>query len=308
MKENPSRSTEIKGAETAHSDALAIYPKQERALAKPTAIEKKSLFGRRKQKAGPTGEHIRRILFENLDAFPTNEARMLRGIFSLSTTSVREVMVPLSEVMAVHIATPTDQVKAILQDSNCRFIPVYEDRIDRLTGIINILDILYATRDTNELSSFVRPAYCVPETKITADLLEELRSSADPVAIVIDEHAGCVGFVTLEDIFEQIVGEIGYNHKRHTLHAESLGKGLWSLDARTSIDIVNEELGANIPKGRCDTIGGFILMLLGRLPEQGEKIDYGGIEFTVEEVFGYGIAVLHATRVNPSRQGKKRSK
>ena len=92
------------------------------------------------------------------------------------------------------------------------------------------------------------------------------------------------------------------------LHAEALGNGLWSLDARTSIDVVNEELGANIPKDRCDTIGGFILMLLGRLPEQGEKIAYGGIEFTVEEVFGYGIAVLHATRVNSSSQGKQRSK
>ena len=301
--------TAATGGTTDKSDSLVVYPSRSQALpSKATTVdERKGLFRKRKRDTGPTSEQIRKIFFENIDALSEIEARMLRGIFSLSATTVREVMIPLSEMMAVHIATPTEQVKAMVHHSSYQYIPVYEERIDRLTGIVNIMDILYAPHESNELSSFIRPAYYVPETKLTGDLLEELRIAEDPVAVIIDEHAGCVGFVTLEDILEQIVGEIGYNYKRHTLHVEPLDNGAWALDARTSIEIVNSSLGTNIPRDRCDTIGGFILKLFGRLPEQGEKISYDGIEFTIEEVFGYGIAVLHANRIKPVSLPKKRS-
>ena len=222
---------------------------------------------------------------------------MLRGIFSLSTTTAREVMIPLSEIIAVHVETPIEQVKAIVRHSNYQYIPVYEERIDRLTGIVSISDVLYAPQKLNELNSLVRPAYYVPETKLTSDLLEELRIAEAPNAIVIDEHAGCVGFVTLEDIIEQIVGEIRYNHKRHTPPVELLDNGSWIVDARTSIDMINSSFGTNIKSDRCDTIGGLILSLFGRLPEQGEKIRHSGFEFSVEEVFSYGISVIHARQV-----------
>jgi len=251
------------------------------------------------------GEHIKRIVFENLDALPENEARMIRGIFLLSKTTVREVMIPLSEMMAVHIATPTEQVKAMVRHSNYKYIPVYEERIDRLTGIIHIMDILYASHESNNLNAFVKPAYYVPETKLAGDLLDELRSADDPVTIVIDEHGGCVGFASIEDILEQIVGEISYNHKRHSLHIEKLGSNSWALDARTPIDVVNNALGISIPKDRCDTIGGFVLKVLGRLPDQGEKIMFDSIEFTIAEVFGYGIAVIHANQARPATVKKR---
>ena len=266
----------------------------------------RGLLKKRKRKTGPMGEHIKRIVFDNIGALPENEARMLRGIFSLSITIVREVMIPLSEMMAVHIATPTEQVKAMVRHSNYLYIPTYEERIDRLTGIVSLMDILYATHESNELSSFVRTAYYVPETKLTGELLEELRIAEEPVAVVIDEHGGCVGFVSLEDILELIVGEISYNHKRHALHVEQLGNNSWALDARTPIDIVNSALGTNISKDRCDTIGGFILKALGRLPDQGEKVSYNEIEFTVAEVFSYGIAVIHASLIQSKLATKKR--
>ena len=133
-------------------------------------------------------------------------------------------------------------------------------------------------------------------------------NSTEPVAAVIGEHAGCTGFVTLEDILELIVGEIRYNHKRHSPHAESLGNDHWSLDARTSIDVVNDELGTDIPKNRYDTIGGFILAQLGRLPERGEKVVYDNIEFMVEDVFGYGIISVQATRIDSPRSAQKHSR
>ena len=280
---------------------LVAQPHQQQTLPSrvANADDKKSLFGKRKRKSkvGPTREQILEFLFEWIDTLSPNESRMLRGIFSLSTTTAREVMIPLSEIIAVHVATPIEQVKAIVRHSNYQYIPVYEERIDRLTGIVSISEVLYAPQRLNELNSLIRPAYYVPETKLTSNLLEELRIAEDPIAIVIDEHAGCVGFVTLEDIIEQIVGDIRYNHKRHTPPVDLLDNGTWIFDARTSIEVINSSLGTNIQRGRCDTIGGFILSLFGRLPEKGEKINHNGFEFTVEEVFSYGISVLHARQM-----------
>jgi CBS domain containing-hemolysin-like protein len=310
MKENPSRPASIKVVETSPSDALVIAPQRGRGLVhkQNDDAEDKGFFGKRKRKSGPTEEHIKRVLFENLDAFPSNEVRMLRGVFSLSTTAVREVMIPLSELVAVHVNTPTEQVKAMAESANYRFVPVFEERIDRLIGVIDVMELLYTPREFNDVSTFTRRLERVPETKPAGELLEELSSSTEPVAAVIGEHAGCTGFVTIEDIIELIVGEIRYNHKRHTPHAELLGNDHWSLDARTSIDVVNDELGADIPKDRCDTIGGFILAQLGRLPERGEKVIYDNIEFMVEDVFGYGIISVQATRVDAPGKTKKRSR
>ena len=310
MKENPSRPASIKVVETSPSDALVVSPQRGRGLVhkQNDDAEDKGFFGKRKRKSGPTEEHIKRVLFENLDAFPSNEVRMLRGLFSLSTTAVREVMIPLSELVAVHVNTPTEQVKAMAESANYRFVPVFDERIDRLIGVIDVMELLYTPREFNDVSTFTRRLERVPETKPAGELLEELSSSTEPVAAVIGEHAGCTGFVTIEDIIELIVGEIRYNHKRHTPHAELLGNDHWSLDARTSIDVVNDELGADIPKDRCDTIGGFILAQLGRLPEQGEKIVYDNIEFMVEDVFGYGIISVQATRVDAPGKTKKRSR
>jgi CBS domain containing-hemolysin-like protein len=312
LKANPSPQLPKETAETTETkfDLLAVAPnRQLRLPAQAKDIGgKRGFFRKRKSKGGPEAEQIKQIVFENIDAMPENEARMLRGIFSLTRTTVREIMVPLSEMMAVHIATPTEQVKAMVHHSNYRYLPVYEERIDRLTGIVSIMDILYAVHESNELSSFVRTAYYVPETKPMGDLLEELRVAEEPVAIVIDEHGGCVGFVSLEDLLEQIVGEIGYHHKRHMLQVEQLGNNSWALDARAPIEIVNKALGTNIPKERYDTIGGFMLKIIGRLPEQGEKVAFDGIEFTVAEVFGYGIAIIHANQIQSKASSKRRGR
>jgi putative hemolysin len=310
MKENPSRPGNIKVVETTPSEALVVSAQRGRGLVtkQDDNVEDRGRFGKRKRKSGPTEEHIKRVVFENLDAFPSNEVRMLRGVFSLSTTAVREVMIPLSELVAVHVNTPTDRVKAIAESANYRFVPVFEERIDRLIGVVDVMEILYTPREYNDVSAFARRLERVPETKPAGELLEEMRGSTEPVAAVIGEHAGCTGFVTLEDILELIVGEIRYNHKRHSPHTELLGKDHWSLDARTSIDVVNEELGTDIPKNHYDTIGGFILAQLGRLPEQGEKVVYDNIEFMVEEVFGYGIISVQAARVDIPRKRKKRSR
>ena len=307
MKNNRSSSTQ-KDPETTRepTDSLVVANNRQQTLPAPASTDKpeRSLFGKRKLKGDPKAEQIKQIVLDNVSAFSETDARMLHGIFALSQTTAREIMIPLSEMVAVHIATPIEQAKAMVQHSNYQFIPIYEERIDRLTGIVSIMDILYASQGTNELNSLVRPAYYIPETKLIGELLEELRLATEPVTIIIDEHGSCVGFISLDDLLEQIVGEIRYSHKRQPLHVEALGNNSWTLDARTPIDIVNTTLITNIPKDRSDTIGGFILKLIGRLPEQGEKVTYDTIEYTVDEVFDYGITVIHANKI-PSQVPEK---
>ncbi len=290
------------------NDSLVVASTPRETLPTPasTAKPERGLFGKRKLRGDPKAEQIKQIVLDNVNAFSEVDARMLRGIFSLGKTTVREIMIPLSEMVAVHIATPIEQAKAMVQHSNYQYVPIYDERIDRLTGIISVMDLLYAPQGTNEITPFIRTAYYIPETKVIGELLEELRLATEPVTIVLDEHGSCVGFIGIEDLLEQLVGEIRHSHKRQPLHVEALGNNSWTLDARTPIDIVNATLSTNIPKDRSDTIGGFMLKLIGRLPEQGEKVTYDAIEYTVDEVYDYGITVVHANKM-PSQASSSES-
>ena len=290
------------------NDSLVVASTPRETLPTPasTAKPERGLFGKRKLRGDPKAEQIKQIVLDNVNVFSEVDARMLRGIFSLGKTTVREIMIPLSEMVAVHIATPIEQAKAMVQHSNYQYVPIYDERIDRLTGIISVMDLLYAPQGTNEITPFIRTAYYIPETKVIGELLEELRLATEPVTIVLDEHGSCVGFIGIEDLLEQLVGEIRHSHKRQPLHVEALGNNSWTLDARTPIDIVNATLSTNIPKDRSDTIGGFMLKLIGRLPEQGEKVTYDAIEYTVDEVYDYGITVVHANKM-PSQASSSES-
>ena len=213
---------------TTDSLVVAASPRQTLPAPVSTAKPERGLFGKRKLKGDPKAEQIKQIVLDNVSAFSETDARMLRGIFALGKTTAREIMIPLSEMVAVHIATPIEQAKATVQHTNYQYVPVYDERIDRLTGIISVMDILYAPQGTSELNPFIRTAYYIPETKLIGELLEELRLATEPVTIIIDEHGSCVGFIGLEDLLEQVVGEIRYAHKRQPLHVEALGNNSWT--------------------------------------------------------------------------------
>ena len=302
-KSNPAESSNRDDAnvEFVNSDALVVYDEDE------VQEQKRRFFGGLKRKSTPSREQLGKLLFENIEAFPEKEAQLLRAVFALTSRTTREVMVPLSEIVALTSASSSAEVRNLYHEFNYRYIPIYNERIDWLLGIISTVEVLATGQHFDELSPFVRDAYYVPEVKPAIELLEELRQSEMPVAIVINEHGSCVGFVELIDILEKIVGDIAGNKKREAPRVERLGKGAWRLDARASINDVNLELGTSIATNRCDTIGGFILMLLGRLPRTGEKVGYEGFEFNIEEVFDYGISSIRAVKHSISMPWKKRA-
>ena len=241
-------------------------------------------------------EQLGKLLLENIEIFSEHEALLLRAAFDLKVLTAQEVMVPLSELTPLTIASPLSEVPAYYRTFNYRYIPIYNERIDHLLGVIDFMEVLTTDQPNNGLSAFVRDVPYVPSLKSAMDLLGELRQSEIPVAVVVSERGSCIGIVELADILEKIVGEIRANRKRDTPRIEKLGENEWRLDARMLIGDVNIALNIQLPTDRCDTIGGFFLMLLGRLPQKGEKIEYEDHEFSIEEIFKYGISRIHVVK------------
>jgi CBS domain containing-hemolysin-like protein len=207
-----------------------------------------------------------------------DEKRMIRGVFDLDDTSVREIMTPRVDVNAISKEeSAEDAVKLFIETGHSR-IPVYDDNIDNIKGILYAKDFLNSKRiDGKSLLELARRPIFIPETKEVGDLLREIQKTRNHFAVVIDEYGGTAGIVTLEDIIEEIVGEIrdeyDTNEDDAPMHVE-MPDGSFIFDARTLIDDVNDVLDSEIPDDEdVDTIGGFVCGEFGHIPAKGETLD-----------------------------------
>ncbi len=282
----------------AKPEALVVYEEKE------DTSEKKGPFRKLGRKTTLSRGQLGRLLLENIEVFPEYEARLLRAILNLKALTAQEVMTPLSEMVPLTIESLPSEVLNLCRTSNHRYIPIYEKRVDWLLGIVDGMEVLTSEPDEKGLAPFVRDVYYVPALKSAMDLLDDLRQSEIPYAIVVNEHGSCIGAVELIDVLERVIGDIKANPKRTTAHIEELGKDDWRIDARVLIVDVNKTLGTQIPSDRCDTLGGFILMLLGRLPQKGEKVEYEDFEFNIDETFKYGISQIRALK-KPARRTRR---
>ena len=276
--------------ELAQPNTLVVYEQQE------LVSEKKGFFRKSRRKSTPAHGQLVQLLLENIETFSEDEVQLLRAIFDLKTLTVQEVMVPLSEIIPLTVESQCSEISEYYRASNYCYIPVYNERVDHLLGVVDAMDILTSEQNDENLSRFVTEVSYVPTLKPALTLLNELRQSQVPAAIVVNEHGSCVGIVELMDILEKVIGEITANRKRDTPRVEQLSSNEWHIDARVLISEVNTALDIQIPTDRCDTIGGFILMLLGRLPQQGEKVEYEGIEFNMDQVLKYRISGIRVTK------------
>ena len=281
------RGTQVK---LAQPNALAVHAERE------TEPQKKGFFRNSKRKTRLSREQIKQLILENIETFSEHEARLLRTVFDLRTLTAQEVMMPLSEMVPLTVGASCAEVPKFCRVSNYRYIPVYNERVDWLIGVVDAAEVLTSEQDEDDLGPFVREAYYVPALKPAMDLLSELQQSEIPVAVVVNEHGSCIGVVELVDVLEKVVGEIVSNRKRDTPRIEEIGRGEWRTDARVLIPEVNMALDTQIPTDQCDTIGGFILTLIGRLPQKGETIEYEALEFNIEEVFKYRISRIRIVR------------
>ncbi len=231
----------------------------------------------------------------------TQEAELIDNIFDLGDTTVREVMVPLVEVaMLPDSASPQDAI-ALIQERGFSRLPIYRQRETNIVGIVAAMDLLSRGAEAATLDELKRPPYYVPETKRIDDLLREMQRSRAHMAVVVDEYGGSTGVVTLEDILEQIVGEIHDEHERAPASAERLPDGSYRVAARTNIDELNEAFDWTLPKQDYETVAGLVLATLGRVPRAGEMFQIPGYTLTVLEADTRRVA---AVKITPSPEPK----
>jgi CBS domain containing-hemolysin-like protein len=229
---------------------------------------------------------------------------MLESIFSLGELLVRQMMIPRTEIEAVEADTPLDELIQLVTQSRHTKFPVYEDNLDQVIGILHakeLLRIMY-TEDCKECSArkLSREAIYVPETLAVDALLHQFRAQRQHIAIVLDEYGGTAGLVTLEDLLEEIVGEVSDPFDKRLPDIQTLADGSVLIDGMTLIEDVNEQLDLNLHDPDYDTIAGFVLGRLGRMARAGDVIDNDGVRLRVEVMDGLRIAQVSLTRIPPT--------
>ncbi|MBQ7157955.1 MAG: HlyC/CorC family transporter [Treponema sp.] len=224
---------------------------------------------------------------------------MIKGIEDLSNTSVKEVMIPRIDVDLLSLDTPQDELlEKISQSGHSRF-PVYEESIDNIVGVLYVKDLIkaFAKKEAVDLKKVVRKAYFVPESKKIDALLREFKRRHVHIAIAIDEYGGISGIVCMEDIIEEIVGDIQDEFDNEREDIVSLGEdNVWMCDARVNLDDMNEEIGSKFPTDDFDTLGGFVLDLFGRIPTKYEKISWSNYDFIVQDMEGHRVNLIKVIR------------
>ncbi|MBE0448440.1 MAG: HlyC/CorC family transporter [Actinobacteria bacterium] len=227
------------------------------------------------------------------------EKELIHSIFEFGDTVVREVMVPRMDMVAVSADAPIEEVLSLIIREGHSRIPVYEDTVDNVIGVIYAKDLLIQVQKGNidvPPKKLMRPAYYVPELKKVDELLRELQKKRLHIAIVVDEYGGTAGLVTIEDLLEEIVGEIFDEYDLEETLIEYIDDRTIRMDARVNIDEANEILKANLSRDDIDTVGGFVYSLFGRIPNVGEEASFEGFTFKVEKIIGRRISKILITR------------
>jgi putative hemolysin len=248
--------------------------------------------------AAHTEEDIRHIVAEaeDLGAIETVEEEMVYKVFDFADKEAHEVMVPRPQVVGLSVDLPTQEALAAVIDSPYTRYPVFRGSVDDVLGILHVRDLFKALYDRGIenviLEELVRPAYVVPETKDLAALLAEFRKTNQHMAIVVDEYGGVAGIVTLEDLLEEIVGEIEDEYDLPDESVERLENGRLRIDGTFPIDDFNEEFGQGLPQEDFHTVAGFVFGQLGRAAEEGDEVVWDGVRFNVVAVDGPRIGRL----------------
>lgn len=234
-----------------------------------------------------------------LGVIEEEEGEMIQSILAFADTTVREVMVPRIDVVAADVTTPLDELIALFKSAGHSRIPIYEGSIDNITGVLYAKDLLIEIAENGKsgisVSVIMRKPYFVPESKKISELLNDLRQAKLHLAIVVDEYGGTSGIVALEDLIEEIVGDIQDEYDSEERTYAWIDPHTVLMDGGLNIDEVNDILRTDIPNEDFDTLGGFLYHQLGYIPMGGEEIVRGGATFQVKEIKGHRISKVLVT-------------
>ncbi|MBI4300890.1 MAG: HlyC/CorC family transporter [Chloroflexi bacterium] len=266
--------------------ALAVVPNLVRRL-----------FGWKEDRSPLVTEAELRMLIdigEEEGTVEESEREMLHKVLRFADRQVSEVMIPRPQIVAVEKGTTLRDFYQVYETASHSRFPAYVGEIDNIQGFLSIKDVLRALGEgrvdaDSSIDGLLRPAYYVPETKRIGDLLNEMRSRGDQMAIVLDEYGGTAGIVTLEVLVEQIVGQLGDELARTPKEFERIDDSTVQVKGSMHIDAVNEELDLDLPPGDYETLAGFILYALGHIPAEGEQVRHDGLLLTVTEMQGVKV-------------------
>lgn len=261
------------------------------------------LFGTRPKSLYTSREEIKLVLQESAEGggLEQHEQEMLESTLDYATTIVREVMVPIPEVALLLETARSEELISLARVQRHTRIPVYRERVDQIVGLVNVYDVLYDKQRKTFIRPYVRPARLVPDTKGIDKLFLEMQRARESLAVVVNEFGACIGIATLEDIIEEIFGELADEHEDATPEILKEGSGRFRVSARTDIDDLNDETGLTIPKVGFETVGGYVLHHLGRIPQKGETFTDGNLTVHVVEADRYGVKMIEVFWREPGK-------
>jgi putative hemolysin len=264
------------------------------------------LFGGGTVKRGPfvTEDELRLLVEvgEQEGVLEEEEREMIHNVFELADTTVREVMVPRIDMITVEADATVDDAMQIIVEGGLSRIPVFEGTIDDIIGVLyakDLLRVLARNLRTPSVRSLVRQAYFVPESKRLDDLLREMQQQRVHMAIVVDEYGAVSGLVTIEDLVEEIIGDIQDEYDREERLFEQVGEREYIVDAKISLDELNELLGTDLTSEDYETLGGLIYARLDKIPTTGDVVQYGDLTFTVLGTKGRRVTKVRVVREAP---------
>jgi len=254
-----------------------------------------------------TEEEIRTMINvgEEKGIFQETETEMINSIFEFDDTVVKEVMTPRTDMIAVEIESSLEEILDVIVEENFSRIPVYDDTIDNIVGILYVKDLFSMIKKKMEwevsLKDIIRPAHYVSEYKKIDELFKEMQKSKSHIAIVIDEYGGTAGLITIEDLLEEIVGNIFDEYDDVILDFEKIDEYTYIVNGMLDIGEVNDLLHEDIPEEEFDTISGMVLSLSGKMPEVGDEVTYDDILFRIEEVDDKRISRIKINKKNNNK-------
>ena len=228
-----------------------------------------------------TRREVALLLRSGIKGLKPFEQRIIRKVLRFTETQAYQAMKPLIEVVAFPEEMPAAEAIDKMAELPYSNFPIYSERIDRITGIVSKLDLIFADGLERPLKVFAKPPYFVPDSKPIDEILEEMTSTHRNFAVVVDEYGGAVGIITAEDIFEEVIGEIEDEFDPKTELYRHLGGGRILISGRMEIERINELFGLGIPEGDYETLAGFIIEHLGRIPKPGTRFRYRDLTFAI---------------------------
>jgi len=239
--------------------------------------------GRRAGAVAPDAEFFELYTAETGAELEEEEKEMIEAIISIRATRARDVMVPRVDIVAVPETATVDEIKALVVKHGYSRLPVFRENVDDVIGILHAKDLFVVEGTGADVISLLRKPYYVPDSKKVNEILTELQEHKTQMAIVVDEYGGTAGLITLEDVIEEIVGEIHDEYDAEEFTFEKLADGSYRVNAKMDLEELSDELGIEIPDEDFETLGGFIIAQEGQVPAEGDVLEYENVEIEVLE-------------------------